>query len=290
MCSRNIKAGWVIMIKFLLDTQLDQLTDYMDSQLLTSIQNGQVNKYACFREASVISFEWYNIHDVSSKTSRIVIYFTQENIFFICEGEECLSHVLSLAGKEPSDDRVLSVFFSELTKSDIDYLEELEERITENEDQAITDYKSYKREYAGEIIALRRELLRLKRYYEQLNNIFEELMENENKLIANENMRSFRILDGKIDRLYSHVLNLRDYVTQVREAYQAQIDIEQNSLMKIFTVVTSIFMPLTLIVGWYGMNLKMPEVSWDYTYLFVIGGSVLLVATLILIFKRRKWF
>ena len=67
------------------------------------------------------------------------------------------------------------------------------------------------------------------------------------------------------------VLNLRDYVTQVREAYQAQIDINLNKVMKIFTVITSIFLPLTLIVGWYGMNLKMPEYSWVYGYPFVIG-------------------
>lgn len=278
------------MIKFLLETQLEQISPYMDAQLLSYIQNGQVNKYECLRKTSLISFDWYDIHDVKSTPLRIVICFTRENIFFICEGEVCLSHVVSLIGKERSDDRALHVFFSELIKDDIDYLEELEESITENEDQVISNYKSYKREYAGEIIALRRELLKLKRYYEQLNNIFEGLMENENKLISEENLRYFRILDSKIDRLFAHVLNLRDYVTQVREAYQAQVDIEQNSLMRIFTVVTSIFMPLTLLVGWYGMNLKMPEFNWDYGYHLVIGMSIAVVAVLIVIFKRKKWF
>jgi magnesium transporter len=195
-----------------------------------------------------------------------------------------------MVGAEQLDDRVLYVFFSELIKGDIDYLEELEERITENEDQVISNYKSYKRGYAGEIIALRRELLKLKRYYEQLNNIFEGLMENDNKLISPENLRYFRILDSKIDRLFAHALNLRDYITQVREAYQAQVDIEQNSLMKIFTVVTSIFLPLTLIVGWYGMNIKMPEFQWDYAYPVIGGGCVLLAVALIIFFKRRKWF
>lgn len=278
------------MIKFLLDTQLEQLSSFMDLQLFTHIQNGQVNKFECFREASLISFDWYDIHDVNSKPWRIVICYTQKNIFFICEGEECLSHIVSLVGKEQSDDRVLYVFFSELIKDDIDYLEELEEQITENEDQVISNYKSYKQEYAGEIIALRRELLKLKRYYEQLNQIFEGLMEDENDLISSDNLRYFRILDSKIDRLFAHVLNLRDYVTQVREAYQAQVDIEQNSLMKIFTVVTSIFMPLTLLVGWYGMNLKMPEFNWDYGYHLVIGISSVLVVVLIIVFKRKKWF
>jgi magnesium transporter len=278
------------MIRFLLNTQLEELSAFLAPHLLSYIQNGQINKFECFREASVISFDWYDIHDTEAAPEKIVICFTPADVFFLCEGEACLSRVRKMIGGEQSDDRVLYVFFSELIKSDIDFLEEFEERITENEDQVISDYKSYKRGYAGEIIALRRELLKLKRYYEQLNNIFEGLMENENRVISPENLRYFRILDSRIDRLFSHVLNLRDYVTQVREAYQAQVDIEQNNLMRVFTVVTSIFMPLTLIVGWYGMNLKMPEFQLDNAYPFVIGLCVLVTVVLLIYFKRKKWF
>ena len=166
-------------------------------------------------------------------------------------------------------------------------MEKLEERITETEDELLTASQSA---YAGEIIAFRRELLRLKKYYEQLNQVFEGLTENENNLIPPEDLRFFRILDNKIDRLFSHVLNLRDYVTQVREAYQAQIDIEQNNLMKIFTVVTAVFLPLTLIVGWYGMNLQMPEFSWPFGYPLVIALSIAVVMFCLFYFKRRKWF
>ncbi len=278
------------MIKFLLDSQLDELSASMDPHLLTYIRNGQVNKFESFRDASVISFDWYDIHNANDALDKMIICFTREHVFFICESERCMTRVRKMIGEEKSDDLALFVFLSELIKNDIDYLEELEERITENEDRVITNYKSYKHEYAGEIIAFRRELLKLKRYYEQLNNIFEGLMENENKIISPDNLRYFRILDSRIDRLFSHVLNLRDYVTQVREAYQAQVDIEQNNLMRVFTVVTSIFLPLTLIVGWYGMNLKMPEFQWNYAYPFVAGLSALVVIVLLIFFKRRKWF
>ncbi|HAN21653.1 MAG TPA: hypothetical protein DCP51_08290 [Clostridiales bacterium] len=60
--------------------------------------------------------------------------------------------------------------------------------------------------------------------------------------------------------------------------------------MKIFTVVTSIFMPLTLLVGLYGMNLQMPEFSWQYGYLFVIILNILVSAFCIIYLKRKKWF
>jgi magnesium transporter len=59
--------------------------------------------------------------------------------------------------------------------------------------------------------------------------------------------------------------------------------------MKIFTVITSIFLPLTLLVGWYGMNLQMPEFNWPFGYPFVILLSVIVVIVSIVIFKRRKW-
>ena len=59
---------------------------------------------------------------------------------------------------------------------------------------------------------------------------------NENKFFDDEALRKLNIIHNRIDRLQLGVLNLRDYVTQMREAYQSQIDIEQNNLMKIFTL------------------------------------------------------
>ncbi len=95
---------------------------------------------------------------------------------------------------------------------------------------------------------------------------------------------------SRADRLLHNVINLRDYVTQVREAYQNQLDISLNKTMKLFTVITTIFLPLTLIVGWYGMNLQMPEYSWAFGYPIVVGISLLVIGGCILFFKRKKWF
>ena len=78
---------------------------------------------------------------------------------------------------------------------------------------------------------------------------------------------------------------------QLVEAYQAQIDIEQNNLMKIFTVITAIFLPLTLMVGWYGMNFKyMYELDSVYRYPVFIICSIIVCIVLIIYFKKRHWF
>ena len=61
--------------------------------------------------------------------------------------------------------------------------------------------------------------------------------------------------------------------------------------MKIFTVITSIFFPLTIIVGWYGMNFEsMPEFKWRYGYVYVILLSVATVLALTAFGRRKKWF
>ena len=109
-------------------------------------------------------------------------------------------------------------------------------------------------------------------------------------MISDDYLTYFEVLGNRCDRLLRQVLNLKEYIVQVRESYQAQIDIEQNRLMKIFTLVTSIFLPLTLIVGWYGMNLKMPEFGWEYGYPFVIAVCILVVCIWLFVIKKKGWF
>ncbi|MFT3950813.1 MAG: CorA family divalent cation transporter [Oscillospiraceae bacterium] len=275
-------------------TQLDEAAALIPQSLQQRIRAGGLNRFECHADVNLISFERYDFSVPDGRSARITAFHDKENLVFLCEADDDVRFIEKLFTKEAGQgseqertEHSLYQFFNELITGDTDYLERLEEKITETDDGI---FSASNRECVTNIIAFRRELLRLKRYYDQLNTIFEGLMENENKLISHDSLRYFRILNNKIDRLYANVLNLRDYVTQVREAYQAQIDIEQNNLMKIFTVVTSIFLPLTLIAGWYGMNLQMPEFNWRYGYAFVIGLSAAILCLLLWIFRRKKWF
>ncbi|MFZ2537851.1 MAG: CorA family divalent cation transporter [Oscillospiraceae bacterium] len=268
-------------------SEVRELAPYIEEVILDRIEAQQVERFESLGNACLLSFDWYDIFDQKADPSQIIIYFSKENIFFICEEKRLLKKVQTIVKEFTTNEKVLSSFFAELMKPDMDYLEKLEEQIAEMENNLLINSKA---ECTQGIILFRKELIRLKKYYEQLNSIFEDITENENNLITQENLRHFVVLDNRVDRLFSTVLNLRDFVSQVREAYQAQIDIEQNSVMKVFTVITSIFMPLTLIVGWYGMNLKMPEFSWNLGYPFVIGLSIIVCIICIIIFKKKKWF
>lgn len=169
--------------------------------------------------------------------------------------------------------------FVEYSADDLYALERLEDRIASLEDELFCGGKPGE---AGlrKIYECRKEVLSRKRYYEQMELLTDDLAELDAR---------FLFLDRRFDKLYRVILRIQEYVQHVSETYQAQTDIEQNRLMKFFTVVTAIFMPLTLITGWFGMNLIMPEFRWRHGYPYVIGLSVLVVVVMIALFKRKKW-
>ena len=83
---------------------------------------------------------------------------------------------------------------------------------------------------------------------------------------------------------------LKDYTVQVKDLYHTQLDVKQNRIMTLLTVVTTIFMPLTLITGWYGMNFKyMPELEMRYSYLVVIAVCLVIAIGSLIFFKKKKW-
>ena len=141
-----------------------------------------------------------------------------------------------------------------------------------------------------EIFDLRNRLSTLKNYYEHLIDIGESLQENENDLFEEEDLRYFKIFTDKSERLSNNTQLLCDNLIHLREAMDATLNYNLNNTMKLFTMVTIIFQPLTLIVGWYGMNFKyMPELGWRFGYLYVIVLSIVVVGAILYWFKKRKF-
>lgn len=266
----------------------------INDRVIEECLSGLSSKFESHDGFDYISLVIPNKEDLLSVGSRISIYFRSNLLVFICDETQDYSLLHSIITKIEMKEiknltleRVLYEFFDLLTVGDSLYLENMEQEVAELEEALIT---SEKKDYIKEIIKLRKKLLVLKRYYEQLFDLAEAMEENENELISRRMVRYFHILTTRINRLSDAISNLRDYVSQLREAYQTEVDINQNKIMKLFTVVTVIFMPLTLIVGWYGMNFPMPEYRWAYGYpsLIIVNAAVALVT--IIYFKKHKWF
>ena len=102
-------------------------------------------------------------------------------------------------------------------------------------------------------------------------------------------LKRFAILEERSRSMIEDIQVLREEVIQLKEGYQAQRDLKMNRTMQFLTVVTTIFMPLTLLAGWYGMNFNMPEYDSPFGYPILIIISILLITAGILICKKKKW-
>lgn len=260
---------------------------YIAPKVIRQIQDNRTETFESHPKYTLFVFPMYDINQTGRAANQVMVYLDHEDLLLLCEGQRGYERVCSLFGKEATNECALWSFFHHLLKNDMDNLEDLECEVADAEMAAMVRFQT---DYIRKIIAYRKELLRLKRYYEQLDTIMDSLILNENKLLSEEGIQHFTILANRTTRYLANVLNLRDYVTQMREACQAQIDIEQNNLMRLFTVITTVFQPLTLMVGWYGMNFSgMSELHWKYAYPVFIGASMLVCVLLLALFKKKRW-
>ncbi len=254
----------------------------------------QISKYAYYECLDGFDFICVNAIDYQNLYGgqRRVLFYIEKDFYLIFSDEpakwkKIIENIIEVLGEKNTSNRVLFEFITKLIGSDITVFDDLEKEIVELEQALIT---AQKKDCVKEIISLRKKLMILKKYHEQILDVLECLSENENHIFDEKTVRCFDRLQKKTERYYENVLNLREAVTQVRESYQAQVDINLNYTMKIFTVITTIFLPLTLIVGWYGMNFDMPEYNWNHSYAMVISLSVGVVLAGVVFFKKKGWF
>lgn len=180
---------------------------------------------------------------------------------------------------------------NEIIRDDLEFLESVEEMLEEIEERILMKEQKGVDDQGRvdiQIFAAKKRLLRFYKCYEQLQNAVEDLLEDEDEL--GQGAVTLRLLSGRAARLKEEVKMLLDTTTQLQEIYRAQIEMRQNKIMNTLTIVTTIFLPLTLIVGWYGMNFdNMPELHWWFSYPIIIVISAAIVAVCFWYFKRKKY-
>jgi magnesium transporter len=79
-------------------------------------------------------------------------------------------------------------------------------------------------------------------------------------------------------------------ITTARETYMSVVTNRTNEVIKVLTIIATIFMPITFIASLYGMNFKfMPEINWEWGYPVVMALMVVITAWMVWFFRRRKW-
>ena len=166
-------------------------------------------------------------------------------------------------------------------------LETLQERIEDLEERLIVDSDEAA---IQEIHELRREVILLRKSVWPLREVISGMQRLETPLITD-------FTDIYLRDLYDHVMQVMDNVEVFRELlasmlemYLTTISNRMNAVMKVLTMIATIFIPLTFIAGIYGMNFQyMPELNWRWAYLVVWIVMCLIGAAMLIFFKRKKW-
>ena len=230
-------------------------------------------------------------NDISAEKTSFAFALDEKGIVFIDDTgyvNRSIENIIRTRHWEnPSLERFIYDFLEQMIRSDQSMLARYDNELDEMEAKVLAGEEE---NFPKRLSEIRSDLRDIRIHYEQLEDLGQELEENENNFFDHENLRYFRLFTQRVTRLHDTTAVLRDYTVQIRELYQSQLDIKQNRIMSILTIVTSIFMPLTLIAGWYGMNFKyMPELEAKAAYPVVIAVSVAIVVISLWFFKKKKW-
>lgn len=120
------------------------------------------------------------------------------------------------------------------------------------------------------------------------------------RMLNSQHLNLNRVVERReyFSDIYDHLLKLsemvaanREVTADIRDSYLSLNSHQTNNVMKLLTIITSIFAPLTFIAGIYGMNFpKIPELSWDYGYFVILGLMGIIAISMVFWFARKGWF
>ncbi len=167
-------------------------------------------------------------------------------------------------------------------------VEEMGDKIELMEEQLLSMQPSDDITY--EIQELKRTMLRIRRAVFPLREVVSRLEKVDNELIQEQTVNYIRDLFDHIIQVSENIDIYREMSWGLMDMYMTTINNKMNEVMKVLTIMASIFIPLTFIAGIYGMNFEyMPELQWKYSYYALWVVMFVLFILMLIFFKRRKW-
>jgi magnesium transporter len=190
--------------------------------------------------------------------------------------------------REKSIDFLAYVLIDKIVDNYFVVLEKIEDHIENTELELLRDTD---RVTPMQMMHLKKQLIVLRKYVYPLRDELRKLQRDESKLIDRKTIKYINDLNDHLQNIVQNIESFRDTITGLMELYSSTISNRLNSVMKTLTVIGAIFIPLTFIVGIYGMNFEnMPELHYKYGYHAVMVGMLVIAVGMFLFMKSRKWF
>jgi len=142
-----------------------------------------------------------------------------------------------------------------------------------------------------EIHALKRELLFVRRSVWPLREVISALQRGESSLFEEQTLIYLRDVYDHTIQVIDTIEALRDTISGMLDIYLSSVSNRMNEVMKVLTIIATIFIPLTFVAGIYGMNFaRMPELQWSFGYYWALGIMAVMAGVMVIYFRRKKWF
>ena len=146
------------------------------------------------------------------------------------------------------------------------------------------------RDIGAQILSLRRRYMGLKRTVMPLKEQFSRLLRSDSRLIRKGTRPFFNDVNDHLLYVAQSIDSCRETLASLMDLYVSNNDLRMNDIMKRLTVVSTIFIPLTFLVGVWGMNFRnMPELEWKYGYAAAWGVMIVIGVIVYLFFRTKKW-
>ncbi len=263
------------------------------------------------------------IHNIADKEQRAKIevypnflYIVAKMIYF-CEGEMVAEHVSLLLGanyvitfgelkgdvfgairgwiemkgahvRTSGADYLVYLLLDAIVEGYFDVLEELNERIDAQEEQVMA---ATSQEHLHAIRGIKKSLLQVNRYIWPLRDVTSLMGKESTPLIGAQTEPYLRDVYNHIVQAIDSTETSRELLSSLTDLHISNTSYKLNEIMKVLTIISTIFIPLTFVAGVYGMNFHyMPELTWRWGYGAALMVMLLIAGCMAYYFKRKKWF
>lgn len=220
-------------------------------------------------------------------SNYVLAFMENETEFFDNVTEAIKNNVMKIRTRQ--SDYLLSVSLNNVMSNYIFIISEIDDALEDLEEELLTIIGS--NDIGKQIQVRRRQYMILKKAVMPLKEQYVKLLRADNNLIHKANRAYFNDVNDHLQFVLQTIEICRETLSSLVDLYISNNDLRMNDIMKRLTVVSTIFIPLTFIVGVWGMNFKfMPELDWEYGYFY--AWTVMLIITIVvyLFFRKKKWY